>query len=50
MVMIVRSGGWADTERICPDGRARERAIWSNLLSTFLAGRSRGARSAAKPG
>jgi hypothetical protein len=36
MVMIVRPDGWADTQRICPDGRAREGAIWSN---PFGAGR-----------
>ena len=46
MVMIVRLDGWADTERICPDGRARERAIWSNPKG----GPKWGARSAAKPG
>jgi len=46
MVMIVRSDGWADTQRICPDGRARERAIWSNPKG----GPKWGARSAAKPG
>jgi len=37
MVMIVRLGGWADTERICPDDRAREGAIRSN---PFGAGRN----------
>jgi len=46
MVMIVRPDGWADTRRICPDGRARERAIWSNPSG----GPKWGARSAAKPG
>jgi len=46
MVMIVWPDGWADTERICPDGRTRERAIWSNPKG----GPKWGARSAAKPG
>jgi len=46
MVMIVRPDGWADTQRICPDGRARERAIWSNPKG----GPKWGARSVAKPG
>jgi hypothetical protein len=46
MVMIVRPDSWADTQRICPDGRARERAIWSNPKG----GPIWGARSAAKPG
>jgi len=46
MVMIVRSDSWADTQRICPDGRVREGAIWSNPLG----GPKWGARSAVKPG
>ena len=46
MVMNVRPDGWADTQRICPDGRARERAIWSNPKG----GPKWGDRSAAKPG
>jgi len=45
-VMIVRPEGRADTQRICPDGRAREGAIWSNPSG----GPKWGARSAAKPG